>query len=51
MIVDFIDIESLCTMGKRKEEHSSNQTMTFSFSFAALAKARTTQLHHKGKTK
>ena len=35
-------------MGKRKEGHSSNQTMTFSFSFAALAKANAARLHHKG---
>ena len=35
-------------MGKRKEWHSSNQTMTPSFSFATLAKARAERLHHKG---
>ena len=34
-------------MGKRKERHSSNQTMT-SFSFATLTKASTARLHYKG---
>ena len=34
-------------MKKRKEGHSSNQTMT-SFSFAVLIKASATQLHCKG---
>ena len=51
MIVEFIYIESLCTIGKRKEENSPNQRITFSFSFAALAKTRKTQLHRKGKIK
>ena len=49
MIVEFIYIELLCTMGKRKEGYSSNQRITFSFSFVALAKVRTTLLHRKGK--
>ena len=40
MIVDFIQIKSFCTMEKRKDGYSSNQTMTSSFSFAA-------QLHCK----
>ena len=34
-------------MGKRKEGHSSNQTMN-SFSFAVLIKASAAQLHCKG---
>ena len=34
-------------MGKRKEGHSSNQTMT-SFSFAVLIQASAAQLHCKG---
>ena len=34
-------------MGKRKEGHSSNQTMT-SFSFVALTKASAARLHYKG---
>ena len=34
-------------MGKRKEGHSSNQTMT-SFSFVALTKASAARLHCKG---
>ena len=32
-------IKSLCTMGKKKEGHSSNQIIAFSFSFATLANA------------
>ena len=35
-------------MGKRKDGHSSNQTMTSSFSFAALAKSSAARLHRKG---
>ena len=35
-------------MGKRKDGHSSNQTMASSSSFAALAKASTAWLHRKG---
>ena len=35
-------------MNKRKDEHSSNQTMTSSSSFATLTKAKTAQLHSKG---
>ena len=34
-------------MGKRKEGHSSNQTMT-SFSFVALTKVSAARLHYKG---
>ena len=34
-------------MEKKKDEHSSNQTIASSFSFTALAKARTIQLHFK----
>ena len=35
-------------MGKRKEGHSSNQTMASLSFFAALAKAKAAWLHHKG---
>ena len=35
-------------MGKRKDGHSSNQTMAASFSFVALVKANATRLHRKG---
>ena len=35
-------------MGKRKEGHSSSQTMTSSFSFATLALASAARLHCKG---
>ena len=50
-IVDFIYIESIYTMGKRKDRHSSSQRITFLFSFIALTKDRTAQLHRKGKIK
>ena len=51
MIVEFIYIELLCTMGKRKEGYSSNQRITFSFSFTVLTKVRIARLHRKGKIK
>ena len=47
MIVYFIHSISCCTMGKRNEGHSSNQTIA-SFSFVALARARAARLHLKG---
>ena len=40
MIVDFIYERSRCTIGKRKDGHSSSQTMASSSSFAALAKTK-----------
>ena len=45
MIIDFIHSISCYTMGKRKDEHSSNQ-MVSSFSFATLARARATQIQY-----
>ena len=45
--MDFIQLNHFVQWGKRKEGHSSNQTMTSSFSFVALAKANAARLHHK----
>ena len=43
----FYLINITCTMGKKKEGHSSNQTIASSFSFTTLAKARAAPLHFK----
>ena len=48
MIIYFIHSISRCTMGKRNEEHSSNQTIASSFSSVTLARARAARLHLKG---
>ena len=46
--IKLYSIKSRYTMGKRKEGHSSNQTMASSSSFAVLAKAKAAWLHRKG---
>ena len=46
-IVDFIYTKLCYTMEKRKDGHSSNQTMISLFSFATLTKARATGLYRK----
>ena len=48
MIVDFIHSISRCTMRKRNDGYSSNQTIASSFFFVALAWARVARLHLKG---
>lgn len=40
MIIDLIQLISRCTMEKKKEGHSFNQTIASSFFFAALAKTK-----------
>ena len=47
----FYYCKSLCTIRKRKDRHSSNQTMSSSFSFAILARASEARLHNKGMLK